>query len=236
MDRDQNERLIEGVTNQNKELVKDALENGADINNRVNDLTPLQLAIRKDYYSIVQVIVDALEAGGDSVVSLETVNGYGALLECVKTNRVKCLEILLSNKGALKLDLEKRIWSQGAEDFTLLHLAVLNNKTKITVVEKLLKNGANIKAVTSNGRNVLMIAAKTIGDKFKLLIEHPNVDMDLLNQTNTQGETALQIAITSKNVYAVRKLLVKKDALSTGRGRGVWCRSPPIAMIPSCST
>ena len=66
----------------------------------------------------------------------------------------------LESKG-LKLDAKDK------DDYTILHLAVFRNNIEIT--EYLLKNGANINAVSSNDRSVFILASNSSIEMFKLL-------------------------------------------------------------------
>lgn len=127
---------------------------------------------------------------------------YDPFLESIKGGNCKAINMLIQTGLA---DINKKYQGYGADGRTPLHFAVeIGNKQ---VVLLLLKNGANVKAVTNNGFSALHLAAQCGHlDIFEDLVK-AGIDINWVSEVRT---TAVHEAAKNGHQAAVSKLLAMK--------------------------
>ncbi|OGU57006.1 MAG: hypothetical protein A2V66_05420 [Ignavibacteria bacterium RBG_13_36_8] len=176
-----------------EEVIRLLIENGADINAKVNEDIPLTIAARMRLPNIVDLLIDkrADIPVNDNVA--ETL-----LRLAVSRNLVRLLEIML-RKGA---DLNIKVKNDGG----LLHSAVEYGNEEI--VEKLITNGLNINQIDFAGWTPLHYAAYYNRDKVAAILIRSGAE---INAINIMGKSPYNLA-EDENHPEVMKILLDHEA------------------------
>lgn len=195
--------LIEALKNNQADIVRGMIENGTDINESFNNLTPLLYAItQKCSLRVVQLLLDH---GADA--SYRRRDGITPLFAAcsVKTSTVKCYRLcsLLLEKGA---DCNLRTHVDGPTPF----LRALQMQT-LRVVKLLLDHGADINAVVGErGWTALHCAAQNPHvDVLDYILDLGRFDVE---SRDGHGYSALFWAALHDNAEAC-EFLLKRGAL-----------------------
>lgn len=138
------ERLLAAVTSNDAEALREAIQDGADVNFRRTKNTPLLLALDRGNKECAQILIDN---GAD--VNLD--NGYGWLPihEIARHGWLDWVERFVSNPMCLT-DRRDR------DEATPLLIALVNGHEKVASV--LVGNGSNVNAQNEQGVSPLMLA------------------------------------------------------------------------------
>jgi ankyrin repeat protein len=125
-------------------LIKELIKRGANVNAKIttdHDLTFLSLAIAKNNYEIVELLIDN---GADVNIILATSTRQGQVFTvtplslAVQKNNFKIVELLIKNGADVNM-VNVNVYNQ---EYTALSIAV--EIDKIEIVELLIENGADI--------------------------------------------------------------------------------------------
>lgn len=182
--------------------IKKLIARGADLNTDLVEKNPRSSILYTAIFCRVpaQAIKILIEAGADP--NKEISNGSTALFWALKRGDFPTVQVLLDNNAS--------VCKKDKQGFTPLMEAAcsINIFDAPTLIEKLLKRGAQINDKNEFGRNALMDAAllgKT--QAVEALIGHHSP----LNEQDNEGRTALMLALERK--YSdVAKILVTAGA------------------------
>jgi ankyrin repeat protein len=196
--------LSNAVSQGHVDVVLTLIDHGADVHHNNLGTTLLHIAAQKGYEVIISILID-------SGISLLEVNGLGnsALHLAVENEHLDAVCILLTQKDI-------PVSKPNLLGNTPLHIACA--KGNLSIVKLLLKCGSDICAVNQFcGYMPLHFAVLHRHVHIvKCLVEFINDDTNdkFLNHVNNVGQTALTIAILSKNLGMVQYLVEKKVDLT----------------------
>ncbi|KAJ5724266.1 hypothetical protein N7488_002301 [Penicillium malachiteum] len=194
IDKNQETPLLLAITHGSSEAAKLLMEDGADVNKRVEDgMQPLLYAARINRLAIVQILLE----GRADVKSINSL-GESALWEAVSKNNIRMAELLLK-KGAdpnLKTNDKNNI----------LQLAVRRNS--ISMASILLKYKANPNQRNEKGETSLFDAVKKDNTGMVELLLQNEACID--TQDNV-GDTVLFLSVRKRSFRMV-SLLLRKGA------------------------
>ena len=196
--------LMSAVRQNRVETVKVLIDNGADVNAKIQgntEVTALMIAARYGYTEIMKILIDN---GAD--VNAKSDSGYTALMRAARNGQTKAVKILIQNHAAINLYNNGGVNYDGVS--ALWHAAKHNH---LDIVNMLLENGANpddIKNLPEISSNPARVLSRTyLGRK--------------INQT-----------ITIFGFFSIMILgIVSLVRLSTGRKRLLWDISIPVGTI-----
>lgn len=198
--------LIKSIANENMQMIRTAIANGADVNYRPNEysITPLVMAINKNNSAVIQFLINN---GAD--VNLQSINGnltHTPLTAAILNDNSKIVRQLI-NAGS-------DVNAGGKNTYCPLTFA-LNNYCNYEIVSLLIAKNANVN-IEENGYTPLMAAASYRngwgGDTYKTkkmmaakLLLKAGADSSTINYRN--NKTALQYAIDTGFMEMVNLLL-----------------------------
>jgi ankyrin repeat protein len=190
-----NKRNSDGMTplmlvayNGHFEIVCLLLDEKADLNIAIPESGKTALILTSGYENRLNILNALLDAGAD--INIQCKNGDCALTEAAAYGSLEILQALIS-KGA-------KVNVKNSKGLTPLLLANHLDKVKI-----LLDNGADINAVDSQGRNVLMRWAAARSQFMKELIAKTSN----INSRDNSGRTALMLAANEGNNDLISDLI-----------------------------
>ena len=190
-----NERLDEGIRNDNTKEVKEAISKGANVNVSIEDYgSPLTWASEKGYEKIVELL---MSAGANVNAKKGREFKETALAVASRKGYIKIVKLLL-DKGA---DVNIR----DKDGDTALSEAI-SGGGYIEIVKLLLDKGANPN-LSGNITPIIVASEKGYAEIIKLLL---SAGADV-NAKNKHGDTALMVAAT-KGYTAIVNLLLSKGA------------------------
>lgn len=176
-------------------LISELIEQGADVNYKgPNDLTPLHNAAVSGNASAVELL---LSEGAD----INAVSGgmETPLHLACNLQRVQTVRLLLEN-GASP--------NASAKGVTPLHLSVKDGREARSVIEMLLKAGADRELRTADGLTALDIATKySLPEVADLLLE----ESDITKRSESLADIQLIRSIKDKDMKAIRTLLSRHE-------------------------
>jgi ankyrin repeat protein len=191
--------LIEAiVTSNDATTVQHALQNGANVNCHSREFfaTPLMLACRHGYDSIVRIL---LEAGADARSNNRA--GWSVIHHAISRGHMSIVEMLL-NHGNGHLE------SLDSDGCTPLLFAI--HSEQFEIVHFLLDRGANALATTEDGSTALMRACQRGADlRLVRRLLSAGVPVDARDKYLC---TALHYAANRGNIEATRVLIVEHNA------------------------
>lgn len=224
--------------NNNLEMVKYLVEQGAEVNAKNNcGVTPLHFAALNNNLEMVKYLVDkkaevnakdkkcgmtplhwaASENNPEVVkyliqkkatVNLQDNNGKTALHWAAQKGQLKPIEILVCN-GA-QIDASLAPLSQSP-----LHLAAINGQ--LTAMKLLKKLGANVRLLDGLGNNLLHTSVLSNDPK---IIDYLKKKRWNVNAKNAEGWTALHFAARDNKLKAIKSLLNHGAAINAQKNDG----------------
>ncbi|CAB3387467.1 Hypothetical predicted protein [Cloeon dipterum] len=176
-----------------KEIVPFLVSQGWNVNreNKFQE-TPLYRAlIIAENFEVAKTLME-LGATLDTQAGNENI-----LVSCIRLKKFDCADFILKNDESL-------INRLGARGETALHVAAekYNQYTCIW----LLKKGADVRALSSQGSSVLhFAAANKVGNSLKIFLLFTSLGLDV-NEKNKLNETPLHVAIIKGNEDVVQEL------------------------------
>jgi ankyrin repeat protein len=151
------ERLINAVSNEDDNIIKSNLANGANPNfQSVTGKTPLTLAAKYGYEGIVRLLI---KMGAD--VNLKDTQGQLPITEAVKNNHRSIMRFLVSMKADVNV-------KEGNND-TPLSIAI--KKRSLLLATDLILSGANIYNIDRRRRSAFTIARREAANSLIPLIK-----------------------------------------------------------------
>lgn len=217
--------LIYAVILNQKEIIKLLLNHNADITLKFGDLTALDIAfteskIEKIKDSTIETLI-SLSAKNINLAELylfssnlnfiEIALKNGADINAKSSSNLTCLEMASNDQlvNHIQLLIEHNAINKEIDYAGKALLFAVENKNK-TIIEILLRNGANTDTQDANGFTALMISIYYDNqDIFELLMKY-NKD---INIQNTSGETALHYAVHKSNINII-KILINIDNIN----------------------
>ena len=191
--------LIEAiVTSNDATTVQHALQNGANVNCHSREFfaTPLMLACRHGYDSIVRIL---LEAGADARSNNRA--GWSVIHHAISRGHMSIVEMLLNHGNGLLESLD-------SDGCTPLLFAI--HSEQFEIVHFLLDRGANALATTEDGSTALMRACQRGADlRLVRRLLSAGVPVDARDKYLC---TALHYAANRGNIEATQVLIVEHNA------------------------
>jgi ankyrin repeat protein len=189
--------IHEAIKNGQKDAVKVLMDNGADPNiEPKGGYYPIFKAIKEQYYDIVSLLLSYDNTNKDVTdVINHTPLGAAAWKEDIKLARI------IIEKGV-------SVNQKNPNDETALMIAARTNK-KTGLIKYLVENGADVKAFSKFGTNVLHYAAENKKPEIMRYLLSKIEDPDLASEDNY---TPLMHACKQRNHYDVVKALIDKGA------------------------
>lgn len=227
-----NDELLEAVRRNNLDAVRDAITKGAEINARTpyGEEEPLTMMTSDGFVFWESLpgataLMLAVENGNVEIVKTLMANGadinaksqYGrtALMVAVKAGNKALVDSLLSWKADPNIQadssLTQVVFSKGLligmrKTFTALEVATQNGR--LSIVKKLLANGANVNAKQDDGWTSLMTAADVGNIQIVQALLDAGADV---NARTNNGRTARNIAKKNR-LKDIEELLKKAGA------------------------
>ena len=155
--------LMSAVRQNRVETVKVLIDNGADVNAKIQssiEVTALMIAARYGYTDIMKILID-----NGAEVNTRSDGGYTALMRAARNGQTKAIKILIDN------DANINVYNNGGAS-ALWHAAASNH---LDIVKFLIENGANpedIKNLPEQSSNPLRVLARThLGRKINQAIQ-----------------------------------------------------------------
>lgn len=193
--------LMSAIQSDDVELVKMAIENGADVNklNSSYSRTPLELAVWRGNIDIAkQLIIHGAKIHKGDFGSRTDNETY--LMLATRNGKFDMIQLLV--------ECGENVNARNKRGYTALHYAI--SLGRYDVVDYLINNNAEVNMLDHNGMTPLMIAASAYPDENMLNI----VKLLLINgadssKTNKKLQTALQLSINNMNKTAQNRAIVK---------------------------
>ncbi|MDR2192343.1 MAG: ankyrin repeat domain-containing protein [Endomicrobium sp.] len=182
--------LQEAVKRANLNAAQILVRGGANIDLRVNDKTALEMAVRKNDFEMVNLLVS----------NRADIYSPNILEDSVKEYDTNILKYLLDNGAANRNVPSAR---RGA-DYALIKACKLGN---IEAIRLLIKAGADVSVIDARGRGLLFYAASR-NDVAVLEFIYP-YNKRMLNSIDDDGFTPLMVAVERGNIHGVRFLVGK---------------------------
>jgi ankyrin repeat protein len=192
-----NEDLVKASVDGNLSAVKDALQNGANINTKaVKGYTPLMLAIYQGHTDIATFLISS-----NADVNIKSDDRWTALMFAAFSGNIKLVDLLIQSKAEVNA-------KDGVIGRALIGAAFWGNTT---VVKRLLEEGADANIVDKNGNTALKVAESQ---------GHASI-ADMLRVTSgssleTQELRVRSIVLQNEDDENIGKALVKRHVLIQG--------------------
>lgn len=183
--------------------VKKALDQGADVNfPSKSGMTPLMWAVQEGHDEIASYLVKK----GANVNAYHQRGGCSALILAADWLRPNMVDLLLASGADVNLK-TKRNWTAILKTADNKVKDEAEGKKLIQIAQSLLAKKADLKAVNSEGRTALMLAANRGNVEIMQLLIKEGAEIDA---KDTEGNTALMLATLGGYDNAVKTLLDAK--------------------------
>ncbi len=193
--------LFAAVASGNKAMTAFLIERGADVNFKASTLetTPLHLAARKGYQSVVEVLL-----ANHADINAKNKAGQTPLFFAVQSGQIKIVQMLIAAGADPNL--------RDVQDNTVLNFVI---KTSPEMFKTLLAAGADPNTVASSGRTPLSYAVESDSAAVKMLLDAK------ADPNGGKRDAPLLISIFNKNLAAV-EFLLRAGANPNSLGKVHW--------------
>ncbi|HIJ83958.1 MAG TPA: hypothetical protein HPQ00_07110, partial [Magnetococcales bacterium] len=183
--------------------VKKALDQGADVNfPSKSGMTPLMWAVQEGHDEIASYLVKK----GANVNAYHLRGGCSALILAADWLRPAMVDLLIDNGADINFK-TKRQWTVLLKTADLKVKDAEEGKKQIQIAQNLLAKGADIKAVNSEGRPPLLLAANRGNVEMVQLLLKQGAEVDA---KDPEGYTALMLAALAGHEKVVAALVENK--------------------------
>lgn len=185
-------------------VVKMLLARGVEINEfDGSSRTPLYLAVQQRLFEIVGAL---LSAGADRFSQCDSLMS-NVVHAAARTGKPTMVDTILAG---LEASAQKLLVNMpDSKGYTALHLTAMSGKKQTT--RALLRNGANIDALTDGGRTPLHLAVRNLSFEVVRVLISKGADVNIRSRT---GETPLHIIARKTGMAGTHQLSVRiTDAL-----------------------
>ncbi|PCI97013.1 MAG: hypothetical protein COB15_08590 [Flavobacteriales bacterium] len=198
-----NHDIVKAVKQGNLELVKNLLNNGAEINTTVSDSSKkrklIHHASQKGYTELVQFLIDK-----GALVNDKDSDGKTPLWYAAEENNYEVAKILINNNAEVNI----------TGDWNPLDRAAECSYDGVKVINLLISNGADVNLIVGGTNHIALVSAlrQEKIEATKILIEKGSN----INHQNANGETpTMQVAYYDREEHL--QLLLKNGATIKGR-------------------
>jgi len=144
-----------------------------------------------DEYTIAELLLNRV--ANIEINDKNDVLGYKVLMNAFDTQNEDIMMLLLNKI----IENNKDIINQKDKDGDTLLMIAIRKRAPTIVVERLIKDGADVNEKNNNGDTPLMIAIEYNQTIAKMLIEN---NKEIINEKDKDGNTPLMLAIMDKNI------------------------------------